>query len=89
MQRNLDGRIKMMRCPKCGGKLVQGPSLEFETLAEHIWDPNKEEYPPRPTFWCKNGYCKTKGKGFFSGYGEYYPCSTVKIEKLGINEIIK
>ena len=43
-----------MRCPECKTELIPGDLKEFETLLEHVSDPNQEEYPPRPTCVCPN-----------------------------------
>jgi hypothetical protein len=47
-----------MKCPKCYVKLSEGKQQEFETLCDHVCDPNNEEgLPKRPTFICTNEKC--------------------------------
>jgi len=43
-----------MRCPKCKTELIKGKRKRYETLEEHVLDPNKSNYPLRPTFVCPN-----------------------------------
>ncbi|HUW14921.1 MAG TPA: hypothetical protein VM537_34695 [Anaerolineae bacterium] len=44
-----------MRCPRCGMELVRGEPKEYETLSEHVSNPNQEEYPLRATYACPAG----------------------------------
>ena len=44
-----------MRCPVCTTELVKGRERKYETLHEHVTDPNKEDYPYRPTWECPLG----------------------------------
>jgi len=57
-----------MRCPKCKAELVHGKGSRYETLVEHVMDPNMENYPVRPAFVCPN---KCLG-GFYDPYGDFY-----------------
>lgn len=57
-----------MRCPKCKTELVNGESQQYETLLEHVSDPNLEDYPFRPTFICPNKCFN----GFYDEWGDYY-----------------
>lgn len=59
-----------MRCPHCGQALIRGPLREYETLCEHVEDPNREEYPLRPTFVCPAGdACMA---GYWDRDGDFY-----------------
>ena len=46
-----------MKCPKCHQELIRGVDREFETLSDHVCNPNVEHYPLRPTFVCNNEQC--------------------------------
>lgn len=60
-------------CPCCGKKLVPGSARRFETMDEHVGDPNKEEYPLRPTWVCATVGCKVNtSKSFYADGGELY-----------------
>ena len=51
-----------MNCPICDSVLIQGEGRRFETLCDHVSDPN-EEYGPRPlrpTFICPDSVEDTK-----------------------------
>ena len=43
-----------MRCPICKTELAPGEPKEYETLMEHVSDPNKKSYPLRSTYLCPN-----------------------------------
>lgn len=59
-----------MRCPKCKATLVYGGERKYETLAEHVEDPNKEDYPLRPSHICPN-QCFGKDQFFDYDGGSY------------------
>ena len=62
-----------MNCPKCNVKLTKGEDKEFETLSDHVCDPNKESYPLRPTWECTNKSCPaSKEDIFWDDMGDYY-----------------
>lgn len=71
-----------MRCPFCHRKLVKGNYQKFETLCDHVDDPNKEDYPERPTYICD---CKVSKGGFWDSLGDFY-CSEYKDEYYGCNK---
>jgi hypothetical protein len=54
-----------MRCPKCKVTLVDGGKRKYETLSEHVEDPNKEDYPLRDSYICPN---QCFGKDSFFNY---------------------
>lgn len=54
-----------MFCPKCHKELISGELREFETLSEHVMNPNMEQYPLRPTFICNNPECECSKKDIF------------------------
>jgi len=60
-----------MRCPKCKAELVSGKQKKYETLAEHVSNPNATDYPTRETWICpnKDKWCL---KGFYDDWGDYY-----------------
>jgi hypothetical protein len=43
-----------MKCPKCRKTLILTESRVYETLVEHVCDPNGESLP-RPTYVCPRG----------------------------------
>jgi hypothetical protein len=46
---------------------------KFETLDEHVSDPNKRDYPERPVWLCPNEDCKVhQGGHFFADHGGLY-----------------
>jgi len=70
-----------MYCPKCTYDLSKGEDKEFETLCDHVCDPNKESYPLRPTWVCDNPNCEcSKHDVFWDEFGEYYGCFEVEFE---------
>ena len=60
-----------MRCPKCRSELVLGEQRKYETLNDHVSNPNAADYPLRRTFVCPNSdkWCL---KGFYDEWGDYY-----------------
>ena len=58
-----------MRCPFCGRILENGPCREYETLLDHVSDPNAEAYPLRPTSVCD---CPQAEGKFWDEYGDSY-----------------
>lgn len=62
-----------MKCPKCKSELIKGVDREFETLSDHVCDPNRQSYPLRPTWECKNPECQSQEYGvFWDEQGECY-----------------
>lgn len=70
-------------CPVCGEKLQDGEPKCYETLMEHVSDPNDEDLPLRPTCVCVNGKCVAFKRGFWSEPtdGDWY----TKSENFGID----
>ena len=56
-----------MKCPRCEKKLVADKKRVFDTLIEHVCDPNYVA-PPRMTFVCPDK-C---GGSFYNHDGEGY-----------------
>lgn len=54
-----------MKCPKCHTELIKGKNKEFETLEDHVCDPNKRNYPLRSTFVCNNNECPASKEDLF------------------------
>lgn len=42
-----------MKCPFCKRELVRGEDRRYETLCDHVDNPNRNEYPLRPTYVCE------------------------------------
>lgn len=55
-----------MRCPKCKATLIYAGKREYETLVDHVSNPNREKFPLRSTYICPN-VCF--GKSQFFGFG--------------------
>lgn len=63
----------MLHCPKCKLELSIGKLREFETLVEHVCDPNMQSVPLRQTYVCSNTNCPaSKEDIFWDEDGEYY-----------------
>lgn len=60
-----------MRCPYCNSELKETTYREFETLSEHVTNPNRESFPLRKTFECV-GKCEFSQDGFWDEWGAYY-----------------
>jgi hypothetical protein len=58
-------KSKNIPCPVCGHFLVNGELKRYETLNQHVCDPNAES-ELAPTLICNNKNCKTYNKGFWS-----------------------
>lgn len=57
---------QQMYCPKCHKPLINGEKKRFETLCEHVEDPNEEfERPLRNTFICNNPQCPAFNENIF------------------------
>lgn len=54
-----------MFCPKCNEELVKGADQRFETLSEHVCDPNGTYRPLRPVFICGNPECPASSQALF------------------------
>lgn len=59
-------------CPLCGKVLSQGIPRKYETLCEHVMNPNQEDFPERETWLCTNLSCIAGFKGFWDFYGDWY-----------------
>lgn len=80
-----------MRCPICGSELVEGHGRKFETLSDHVSDPNGRNRPLRPTFECHGTVhldlknedikCPMSDSGFWDDYGEFYSQVDYKLYK--------
>ena len=70
--------MKNPQCPACSTELIRGKRMRYETLCEHVCDPNG--YNPRPTrdtWLCPNPHCVFCQRGFWSDaegawYNYYY-----------------
>lgn len=61
-----------MRCPYCGHILVPGEMRRFETIADHVSDPNATDYPLRNTWICVNQKCFIPEHTFWDSDGGAY-----------------
>jgi hypothetical protein len=55
-------------CPLCGKPLKYDGYECYETLCEHVSDPNNDNTPFKPTFVCSNETCRAYGKGYWMFY---------------------
>jgi hypothetical protein len=63
---------KEMFCPACKSKLVLGGLKKYETLLDHVSDPNGESEPAH-TFICVNPECEvSKRDCFWDTMGEFF-----------------
>jgi len=71
--RELKKKSRNMACPKCGTPLVGVEDKRYETLSEHVSNPNKPIHPLRPAWICPKKRCLIHQSGGFYGYeGSYY-----------------
>ena len=64
---------KHVYCPSCLAILKPGPKQEYETLLDHVQDPNEENHPLRDTLVCPTKNCIVNKTGsFFDNYGDIY-----------------
>jgi hypothetical protein len=66
-----------MKCPKCKQTLIDGGERKYETLMEHVEDPNKMDYPLRPSYVCPN-QCFGEDS-FFDCEGAFYSGISLKV----------
>lgn len=59
-----------MKCPKCKTELRNGEAKSYETLCDHVLNPNAEIIPERATYKCPNN-CYGK-KAFWGTEGDAY-----------------
>ena len=70
------------KCPCCGHKLLESVKKEYESLMEHVEDPNAEEYPTRSTWVCVNPMCIiSKSKCFYGYDGDVYTTGAVRVDE--------
>jgi len=58
-----------MACPFCGKELTKGEQKKYETLCDHVSDPNMEDYPLRDTWVCT---CEKSKDSFWDMFGDFY-----------------
>ena len=58
-----------MNCPFCGRQLKAGELRRYETLIDHVSDPNREYYPLRETWVCD---CNKSHGLFWDWFGDVY-----------------
>lgn len=58
-----------LKCPYCEKELLQGEKQRYEMLAEHVCDPNRENYPLRETWVCT---CEESKDSFWDSWGDLY-----------------
>jgi hypothetical protein len=60
---------KPLLCPFCKKELRSGEMKRYETLVDHVSDPNMETHPPRPTLVCE---CEAAKGSFWDEWGDCY-----------------
>jgi len=66
-----------MKCPFCKKTLIRGEDKEFETLLDHVSNPNAIKYPPRETFVCS---CIISHDCFWDIDGAFYIGSNANVK---------
>jgi len=62
-----------MKCRFCDKELINGKDRQFETLSDHVCNPNSTEYPKRNIFECCDKECvANKVSGFWDEMGDFY-----------------
>lgn len=60
-------------CPSCKSPVIITGQKEYETLSEHVSNPNLDSYPQRDAYQCSDENCITKKNDIFWSYmGERY-----------------
>lgn len=59
--------VTKFRCPYCSALLKEGEKREYETLVDHVSDPNMDTYPLRETLVCS---CEESKDMFWDTYGD-------------------
>ncbi|MFW5847815.1 MAG: hypothetical protein ACOCVF_02765 [bacterium] len=79
---------KDWKCPACKSKMIMAGQCEYETLGDHVFDPNKESYPPRDYYICSDEKCFTREYNIFWDYmGDRYGSIPYEIiRKWGIKD---
>jgi len=76
-----------MKCTVCGQELVAGELKLYETLCEHVTDPNGPGVE-KPTLVCQNPVCLTFGRGFWSvDEGAFYPDDSDGIKVVNVPDL--
>jgi len=57
------------KCPNCGTELIYDGDRVYETLCEHVSNPNTPDAEPRETFVCPNRDCWFHNRYFWDVYG--------------------
>jgi hypothetical protein len=61
------------KCPICKSLLINGENKKYETLCDHVCNPNMDDHPYRPTYICPNKECKANiEKVFWDESGDIY-----------------
>jgi hypothetical protein len=76
-----------MKCPYCKNDLKKGLYRKFETLVDHVMNPNAEDYPFRETYVCSVECEKSENK-FWDSYGDFYQMSYIPYDRNFIFEAI-
>lgn len=62
---------EFVKCPACDLTLSLGQKQVYETVVEHIEDPN-QDLKKKHTVICVNKHCRLFGKGFWGKFGSFY-----------------
>jgi len=60
---------KILKCPFCKSKLILGDKKRYETVVEHVDNPNINQYPLRNTYLCN---CEDSKGVFWDIYGDIH-----------------
>jgi hypothetical protein len=65
--------MKNWKCPLCKAKIIKGKEQVYETLCDHVCDPNNDNLPKRVTYICSDENCKTRQHDcFWDDSGDLY-----------------
>ena len=81
--------MKSANCPVCTVELVEGHKMLYETLSEHVCDPNGNyPVPKRGTWVCPNPECMLCQTGWWSNEeGAWYSYYTSEEILMGVPQI--
>ena len=65
--------VDEMLCPECNTMLVKGENKKYETLCDHVCNPNDDNLPLRVTYVCPNKDCILGREDiFWDKIGDFY-----------------
>lgn len=62
-------RVKIVRCPFCQSELIQAKNKVYQTIIEHVENPNNKIHESRPTYVCD---CLNSTQYFWDEIGDLH-----------------